>query len=94
MNEAQSRMARAVLKIGVRDLAKIAKVSTDTIVRLERGEDLKERTVDAVRAALEGSKVLTMYGDYIAVTVPHADLEKKVASWKRRHGISGVERIA
>ena len=33
----QSKMARAALDLGVRDLAQIAKVSPDTIARLERG---------------------------------------------------------
>jgi transcriptional regulator with XRE-family HTH domain len=49
----QSRMARAALGWGVRDIAERAKVSPDTIARLERGEELKERTVEAVQAAYE-----------------------------------------
>jgi len=49
----QSRMARAALGWGVRDIAGRAKVSPDTIARLERGEELKERTVEAVQAAYE-----------------------------------------
>ncbi len=49
----QSRMARAALGWGVRDLASAAKVSPDTIARLERGETLYARTIDAIRAALE-----------------------------------------
>jgi transcriptional regulator with XRE-family HTH domain len=53
MTASQCRMARAGLGISVRELAKTAKVSTNTITRLESGEELKERTVDAVRAALE-----------------------------------------
>jgi transcriptional regulator with XRE-family HTH domain len=53
----QSRMARAALGWGVRDLAARAKVSPDTIARLERGESLYPRTVDAVRAALEAAGV-------------------------------------
>jgi transcriptional regulator with XRE-family HTH domain len=48
-------MARAAIGIGVRDLAELAKVSPDTIARFERGEGLKQRTIDAIRAALEGS---------------------------------------
>jgi DNA-binding XRE family transcriptional regulator len=44
-------MARAGLGMSVRDLAEAAKVSTNTIVRLEAGEELKERTIEAVRAA-------------------------------------------
>jgi transcriptional regulator with XRE-family HTH domain len=49
----QCRMARVGLGLGVRELAEKAKVSTNTITRLESGDELKERTVDAVRAALE-----------------------------------------
>lgn len=51
-------MARAALGWGVRDLASAAKVATDTVARLERGEDLKERTVDALRGALEAAGVV------------------------------------
>jgi transcriptional regulator with XRE-family HTH domain len=54
----QSRMARAALGWGVRDLASAAKVSPDTIARLERGETLYARTVDAIRSALEQAGVI------------------------------------
>jgi len=50
-------MARVALGLGVRDLAKLADVSTDTIARFERGELLKDRTVAAMRAALEAAGV-------------------------------------
>ncbi len=50
-------MARVALGIGVRELAEIAKVSPDTVARLERGEDLRERTIDALRRALESAGV-------------------------------------
>lgn len=53
----QSRMARAAVGWGVRDLAAAAKVSPDTIARLERGESLYPRTVEAIRAALEAAGV-------------------------------------
>jgi transcriptional regulator with XRE-family HTH domain len=46
-------MARAALGMGVRELAATAKVSVDTVARFERGEELKERTVDALQRALE-----------------------------------------
>jgi transcriptional regulator with XRE-family HTH domain len=49
----QCRMARAALGLGVRDLAAAAKVSVDTVARFERGDELKERTIDALRHALE-----------------------------------------
>ena len=54
----QCKMARVAVGWGVRELAEAAKVSPDTIARLERGEDLKPRTVDAVRAALEAAGVI------------------------------------
>jgi transcriptional regulator with XRE-family HTH domain len=63
MKAAQCRMARAALKLGVRDLAEMAKVSPATIVRLEAGGDVMERTVDAIRAALEAAGVTFSNGD-------------------------------
>ena len=50
-------MARAALGLNVRQLADISGVSHDTIVRLERGDALKESTVAAIRAALESAGV-------------------------------------
>ena len=57
INAAQCKMARAALGLGVRGLAEAAKVSPDTIARFERGEELRERTVDAIRGALEAAGV-------------------------------------
>jgi transcriptional regulator with XRE-family HTH domain len=57
MSPSQCRMARAALQIGVRDLADMAKVSPSTVARFEAGEELKERTVEAMRAALESAGV-------------------------------------
>jgi transcriptional regulator with XRE-family HTH domain len=51
-------MARAALSLGVRELAEVAGVSSDTISRLERGDPLRGRTVDAIRAALEAAGVI------------------------------------
>jgi transcriptional regulator with XRE-family HTH domain len=51
-------MARAALGLGVRELAELVSVSPDTISRLERGDPLKERTVAAIRAALESAGVI------------------------------------
>ena len=53
----QSKMARAALGWGVRELARAAKASTDTISRLERGEALKESTLKSIRGALEKAGV-------------------------------------
>ena len=49
----QCRMARAALSLGVRELAAAAKVSADTVARFERGEELKERTIEALQRAFE-----------------------------------------
>lgn len=58
MNAIQCKMARVALGLGVRELAVLAKTSPNTIARLERGEELKERTIDAIRAALEDAGVI------------------------------------
>ena len=57
MTAEQCRMARAGIGIGVRDLAEMAGVSTNTITRLEAGEGLKPRTIAAVRGALEAAGI-------------------------------------
>ncbi len=51
-------MARAGLGLGVRELAALANVAPGTVTRLERGEALYERTVDAIRTALESAGVI------------------------------------
>ena len=53
----QCRMARAALGLGVRELAATAKVSIDTVARFERGDELKERTIEALQHALEAAGV-------------------------------------
>lgn len=57
MTPLQCRMARAALGLGVRDLAALAKVSPDTVARFERGDTLRERTVEDLRRALEDAGV-------------------------------------
>ncbi|MEM1287117.1 MAG: helix-turn-helix transcriptional regulator [Pseudomonadota bacterium] len=57
MNATQCKMARAALGLGVRELAALADVAQATVSRLERGEELKPRTVDAIRTALETAGV-------------------------------------
>ena len=46
-----------LLNMNVKELAARARVATDTIVRLENGRDMKPRTVDAIRMALEAAGV-------------------------------------
>jgi predicted transcriptional regulator len=53
LDATQCKMARAALGIGVQDLAVMAGVSPDAVFRLEKGETLHQRTVIAIREALE-----------------------------------------
>ena len=68
----QCRMARAALGLGVRELAAAAKVSIDTVARFERGDELKERTVDALQRALEEAGVEFTNGDKPGVRLTRA----------------------
>src|SRR5437879_8496634 len=74
----QSRMARAALGLGVRELAALAKVAMDTVARFERGDELKERTIEALQRALEAAGVEFTNGDQPGVRLTRArtaDLE-------------------
>ncbi len=82
MDVVQCKMARAALGLGVRELAELAKVSPDTIARFERGEALKERTVEAIRAALESAGVEFTNGE-----APGVRLRKPVAKSDRSAAI-------
>ncbi|NLS20506.1 helix-turn-helix transcriptional regulator [Rhizobium sp. P40RR-XXII] len=53
MNAIQCKLARIALGWGVRDLAQAANVSTQTISRLERGEQLRNGTLESIRHVLE-----------------------------------------
>ena len=46
-------MARAALGWGVRDLAKKAGVTANTVTRIENGADAKQSTMDGLQRALE-----------------------------------------
>lgn len=50
-------MARVATGLGIRELAALAKVAPATVSRLEAGEELKERTADAIRNALSEAGV-------------------------------------
>jgi transcriptional regulator with XRE-family HTH domain len=53
----QSKMARAAVGWGVREVAAAARVSPDTVARFERGETLNHRTLAAIREAFEAAGV-------------------------------------
>jgi transcriptional regulator with XRE-family HTH domain len=53
MKAIQLRMARAAIGWGVRELAKQAGVTANTVTRIENGADAKQSTIDALQRALE-----------------------------------------
>jgi hypothetical protein len=55
---AQCWMARTALGWGVRDLARAAEVSPDTVMRFERGDELKAATVEMIQRTLEEAGVI------------------------------------
>ncbi|MGJ0509533.1 MAG: helix-turn-helix transcriptional regulator [Methylocystis sp.] len=57
LSAVQTKMARVALGLTGKQLADLAGVSLNTVNRLEAGEELKERTVAAIRAALEAAGV-------------------------------------
>jgi transcriptional regulator with XRE-family HTH domain len=70
----QIRMARAALRLGVRDLAKLADLAPMTITRLENGRSGGyAETIRKVQAALEAEGIEFTNGD-----APGVRLHKKV----------------
>ena len=82
-------MARAALGWGVRELAAAAKVSTDTVARFERGDELKERTIDALQRALEAAGIEFTNGDQ-----PGVRLTKAAAARSPEPGSAQSRRVA
>jgi transcriptional regulator with XRE-family HTH domain len=81
----QCRMARAALGWGIRELAAAAKVSIDTVARFERGDDLKDRTIEALQRTLEAAGVEFTNGDQPGVRLTRA-AEASSASRQNRQG--------
>jgi transcriptional regulator with XRE-family HTH domain len=57
MKAVQLRMARAAVGWGVRELAKKAGVTANTVTRIENGADAKQSTVERLQNALEAAGV-------------------------------------
>jgi transcriptional regulator with XRE-family HTH domain len=57
MRAIQLRMARAAVGWGVRELAKKAGVTANTVTRIENGADAKQSTMDRLQSALEAAGV-------------------------------------
>jgi transcriptional regulator with XRE-family HTH domain len=82
---AQVRMARAGLKLRVRDLARSAGVSPNTVTRIEADLGGNASTLAAVRRALEeaGAVFLGDDQDGVGVRVPRAGAPAREAAWLR-----------
>jgi transcriptional regulator with XRE-family HTH domain len=57
MKGIQCRLARVALGWGVSDLASHAKVSTQTVTRLEKNEELRPSTLLKIRETLEDAGI-------------------------------------
>jgi transcriptional regulator with XRE-family HTH domain len=58
MSPIQLKMARAALGWGVRDLAKKAGVTANTVTRIENGADAKQSTMDRLKHALDAAGIV------------------------------------
>ncbi len=79
MNAMQCRMARVALRMSVIDLAVAAKVAPGTVSRLEGGEELKPRTVEAMQRALEEHGAEFIDGDAPGVRIHPRPAAKRKA---------------
>jgi transcriptional regulator with XRE-family HTH domain len=57
MKSIQLKMARAAAGWGVRELAKKAGVTANTVTRIENGADAKQSTMDRLQHALEAAGI-------------------------------------
>jgi transcriptional regulator with XRE-family HTH domain len=57
MKAIQVKMARAAVGWGVRELAKRAGLTANTVTRIENGADAKQSTMDRLQEALETAGV-------------------------------------
>jgi transcriptional regulator with XRE-family HTH domain len=95
MNGAQVRMARAALKMNVRDLAAAAEVSPNTISRIEADLPSNAATLAAIRRALESAGVEFTNGDKPGVRMarqPAASAPSKAAVRKLAKPAAGKPR--
>lgn len=73
MNSIQCRLARVALGWGLLDLAAAANVSADTIKRLERGEELRTKTLMKIQKVFEehGIEFIPENGGGVGVRFKH-----------------------
>jgi transcriptional regulator with XRE-family HTH domain len=72
MNGIQIRMARVGVRWGVRDLAKKAGLTANTVTRIENGADAKQSTIDKLKRALEAAGIEFTNGDQPGVRLTKA----------------------
>jgi DNA-binding XRE family transcriptional regulator len=72
MKAVQIRMARAAVGWGVRELAKKAGVTANTVTRIENGADAKQSTMDALQRALETAGIEFTNGEQPGVRLTKA----------------------
>jgi transcriptional regulator with XRE-family HTH domain len=82
MKAIQLRMARAAVGWGVRELAKEAGVTANTITRIENGADAKQSTIERLRSALEAAGIEFTNGDQPGVRLTRAAAEPSAESSK------------
>lgn len=63
INGLQCRLARVALGWGVRELSSAARVSQQTLVRLEKGETLRPATLERIRKVLEEAGIVFISED-------------------------------
>jgi transcriptional regulator with XRE-family HTH domain len=94
MKAIQLRMARAAVGWGVRELAKKAGVTANTVTRIENGADAKQSTMNRLQHALEAAGVEFTNGDQPGVRVTkvaavHSELAKALKSTVPAKVVSG-----
>ena len=72
MKAIQLRMARAAVGWGVRELAKKAGITANTVTRIENGADAKQSTMDALQRALEAAGIEFTNGEQPGVRLAKA----------------------
>jgi len=72
MKAIQLRKARAAVGWGVRELAKKAGITANTVTRIENGADAKQSTIDRLQRALEAAGVEFTNGDQPGVRLTKA----------------------
>ena len=87
MRAIQLRMARAAIGWGVRELAKRAGVTANTVTRIENGADAKQSTMDRLQHALEEAGVEFTNGDQPGVRL------SKTATAHSAKSVSGSRAI-